>query len=44
MKAGGSSGDWINWNFKIPSSEVEIGTWDQIPNSEWMPTSNKVSF
>ena len=37
IKAGGSAGDWINKNFKIPSVEVEIGSWEQIPN--WMPTS-----
>jgi len=44
MKAGGSSGDWINWNFQIPASEVEIGTWEEIPATDWMPVSKKVSF
>lgn len=44
MKAGGSSGDWINWNYHIPASEVEIGTWGEIPATDWMPTSKKVAF
>lgn len=44
MKAGGSSGDWINWNFHIPASEVEIGTWDEIPPTTWMPVTNQVSY
>lgn len=44
MKAGGSSGDWINWNFHIPASEVEIGSWDEIPPTNWMPVSTQVSY
>lgn len=44
MKAGGSSGDWINWNFHIPASEVEIGTWEEIPAGKWMPLSNQISY
>lgn len=27
---GGSSGDWINTNFKILASEVEIGSWEEL--------------
>lgn len=44
MKAGGSSGDWINWNFHIPSSEVEIGTWEEIPATTWMPQTKLISY
>lgn len=44
MKAGGSSGDWINWNFHIPASEVEIGSWEEIPPTTWMPVTNQISY
>ena len=42
IQAGGSAGDWINSHFGIPSAEVEIGSWDEIPN--WMPKSNIISY
>jgi hypothetical protein len=41
---GGSSGDWINTNFKLPASEVEIGSWEELPPSTWMPSTNEISF
>ena len=42
IQAGGSAGDWINSHFGIPSAEVEIGSWDEIPN--WMPKTNIISY
>ena len=40
---GGSAGDWINTQLKIPAAEIEIGAKEERA-SDWMPISKDIAF